>query len=354
MTIDSNSLSMIQWAQQSNNPLVEAITFSLIDNGSVMARDIPFANKATLIANGVRFEGNLPSVNWSALNAEPVATLGTPKPYQEVAYTLRNSIDVDKLYVEDVNAISDPREVQLQAYLKSAAYDFNDKFINNDHVAGNANAPVGLKYRIANGSTYGVRSENSIDGGGLDITQATLTAASTKDAGNKFLEALDQLIWSVDAEDGSPNCVLYMNAVTKRRFRTALRALGTDGGLSVTQDQFGRTVESYKSCPIIDIGRKSDQTTYIIPGNGLTGSSAIGETSAGVASTGASALYTSIYAVNYGPGYFHGWQFAPLAGHDLGLMNNGVIYRTVIDWAGGLINDSTRSIARLYDIKTGG
>ena len=145
-----------------------------------------------------------------------------------------------------------------------------------------------------------------------------------------------------------------MNEVMKRRFRTAMRALGTDGGFATTQDQYGRTISSYKDCPIVDIGRKSDQTTYIIPGNGLTGSSAVGELSTGVASTGSSALFTSIYAVNYGPGHFYGWQFEPLMGHDLGLLNNGAIYRTVVDWAGGFINDSNRSVARLFDVKIGG
>jgi hypothetical protein len=32
-------------------------------------------------------------------------------------------------------------------------------------------------------------------------------------------------------------------------------------------------------------------------------------------------------------------------------MENGVIYRTMIDWAGGLYNAHTRSMARLYDLK---
>jgi hypothetical protein len=44
-----------------------------------------------------------------------------------------------------------PRGIQTGAYLKAVTYDMNDKFINNDHVSGNPNAFVGLKYRIANG-----------------------------------------------------------------------------------------------------------------------------------------------------------------------------------------------------------
>ncbi len=77
----------------------------------------------------------------------------------------------------------------------------------------------------------------------------------------------------------------------------------------------------------------------------------MGELNTGVASTGASAVYTSIYAVNYGTDHFFGWQFDDINVQDLGLINNGVIYRTFIDWIIGFMNQSTRSLGRLYDLK---
>lgn len=340
MTVDSGSLTMAQYALMANDPLVEAVIMSLIDNGSIMARDIPFTNKATLKVNGSRIEGNLPTPNWAKLNSEPVASVGVPTPYSEVAYIIRESVDVDKYLVADVNQITPVRESQTNMHMKAIAYDFNDKFFNNDHVSGNPDAIVGLKFRIDNGSTYGVRPENKVNGNGVDMTQATLTTSTSKDKANIFLELLDQLLWSVGAPDGSPNVVLYMNEVMKRRFNLGLRALGTDGGLATTQDQFGRTITSYKGCPVVDPGYKSDQSTRIIT---------VTESADGKNPTGST--FTSIYAVNYGPMNFHGWQFAPLAANDLGLLNNGSIFRTVIDWAGGLINDSNRSIARLYNVK---
>jgi len=348
MAVLSGTMNMAQWALLSNEPLVEAVTFSLIDNGSVMARDIPFTNKQSLVANGVRFEGNLPTVNWSPLNAEGVVSLGTPNPYQEVAYIIRNYVDVDKNYVLDQNQITEPRAIQAQAVLKAIAYDFNFQFINNNHVTGNQNAPVGIRYRIDNPSTYGVRTAAKIDAGGTtaDLSPAGMTAATA----NAFVEAVDQLLWSVDAPNGNmggmnnpsgpnPGAVLYMNDLLLRRFRRALRIMGTQGGLDQTTDQFQRSIETYKGCPIYDIGYKTDQATRIITAT---------ETAAGV--DGAS-TFTSMYAVNYGPGHFQGWQFGPLNVQDIGLLNSGVIYRTLVDWAGGLINQSNRSIGRLYDIK---
>jgi hypothetical protein len=327
-------MTLADYALNSNSPVVRGITYSLIDNGSVI-QDIPLVTQKSLVANGVRFEGNLPTVNWAQINAEGVTTKGVPTAYSEQVYLIRNYIDVDYLFVQDVNAIVDPRAAQVGAYMKSLTYDFNYKFINNDHITGDANAPVGLKYRIANGGTFGVRPENLIDGGGVDLTQAAATQATA----NKFIELLDQLLWSVNSPEGT-GVVLYMNEVMKRRFAFVVRLMGTSGGFTTMQDQFNRTIQMYKGAIIRDIGYKQDQTTRIITNT---------ELATGLATTGST--YTSIYAVNYGTDYFFGWQFNEPVFEDLGLINNGVIYRTNINWAVGLLNSSTRSIARLYDIK---
>lgn len=334
-SISSNSVTLADYATMSNNPLVQAVTYSLILYSNVM-QDVPIVEKKTLLANGARFEGNLPSVNWSQLNAEGVTTKGTPTAFQEQVYLIRNYIDVDKFLVMDENAIVDPRATQTEAYLKALTYEMNTQFFNNDHVAGNANAPVGIKYRINNGGTYGVRSENLINGGGLDITQTTL--GTTPVNGNKLLEYIDQLLWSVDSPDGE-GVVLYMNEQAKRRFNFALRQLGTSGGLNVSMDQFNRTIAQYKGAVIRDPGYQSDQATRILTST---------ETSAGVAG---SSNYTSIYAVNYSTDHFFAWEFEPPNVQDLGLLWNGAIYRTLIDWAVGFMNTSTRSLGRIYGLK---
>lgn len=336
MAIDGNAYSLAQYAVLSNDPMVQAVTFSLLDCGTAMT-DVPFVTRKSLIANGVRWEGNLPSVNWGTINSEPSVTIGTPKPYQEQAYIMRNSIDVDKFLVEDENNITDPRGAQLAAYLKGVAYDFNYKFIENAHDGATGhdnNSFVGLRARIDNGVQYGVWSSAKIDAGGVDLSLAGVTATTA----NKFVELVTQLLWTADSPEGD-GIVLYMNEVLARRFATALRTMGTSGGFDITQDQFGRSVTKFRNAVIKDIGYKADQSTRIITTT---------ETSAGA--LGAS-TFTSMYAVNYGVDHFFGWQYEPVTAKDLGLLNNGVIYRTVIDWAGGLMNANIRSIARLYDIK---
>lgn len=334
MSTITGGVTLAQYALQANEPLVKSVSFSLIDNGSVM-RDIPFVTDNSLMQRGVRWEGNLPSVSWAQLNEVPTATSGTPTPYQEQAYIIRNSINVDRRLVEDKNQIADPRGLQLAAYLRAVAYDFNNKFINNDPVAGDADAPTGLKYRIDNGTTFGVRSGNKINGGGVVMT-TSLTAANA----NTFFEFLDQLLWSVDAPEGGAGVVIYTNDAMIRRMSFAARFMGTSGGFNTVQDQLGRSVMSYKGAQIRDIGYQSDQATRIIT---------VTEPSDGSATTGST--YTSLYAVNYGMDHFFGWQFEGLQANDLGLLNDGVTYRTVVDWAGGVMNASNRSIARLYGVK---
>jgi hypothetical protein len=41
----------------------------------------------------------------------------------------------------------------------------------------------------------------------------------------------------------------------------------------------------------------------------------------------------------------------PLIVNRMGLLDNAVTYRTLIEWRGGIVTQDTRSIARLYDIK---
>lgn len=334
MAIAANTVTLADYALTSNNPMVQAVTYSLILYSNVI-QDVPLVEKKSLIANGVRFEGNLPTVNWSQLNAEGVTTKGTPTAYQEQAFIVRNYIDVDKFLVEDENAVVNPRSIQEEAYLKSLTYDTNYKFFKNDHITGDINAPVGIRYRIDNGGTYGVRPENKIDAGGVDLSNSGITQTTA----NNFIEYLDQLLWSVDSPNGE-GVVLYMNEVMQRRFAKAVRIMGTSGGFTVMQDQFNRTIQMYKGAVVRDPGYKQDQATRIITTT---------ELSTGAADTGGT--FTSIYAVNYDTDHFFGWQFEPPNVQDLGLIYNGVIYRTLIDWAVGFMNASTRSLARLYDIK---
>lgn len=333
MAVSSSALTMAQYALLSNKPAVAAVTFSLIDNGSIMARDIPFVDAPQMTVNGVRWEGNLPSVTWANVNEEGTVVSGTPTPWSEQVFIMRNLIDVDKFIVQDRTRITDPRAAQVGAYLRAVSYDFNFKFINNSPVTGDAKAIVGLRARLDATSTYGVRSENKIDAGAV-----VMTTSATAATFGTFLEKIDQLLWSVDSPDGT-GVVLYANDTMIRRWDRVARQFSGQGGFSTATDQMGRGVTMYKNAQIRDAGLKADQSTRVITST---------ETSAGV---DGSSDYTSIYAVNYSAGHLGGWQFGPMVAQDLGLLEGGSTYRTLIDWAGGIYTESNRSIGRVYGIK---
>jgi hypothetical protein len=244
-------------------------------------------------------------------------------------------VDVDKTLVEDVNQIVDPQGFQAEMVLKGIAYDFNDKFVNNNHTAGNAKAIVGIRARLDDPTTFGTRADCKIDATGATADMSPSLTATTA---NLFFEKLDQLLWAVNSNDGS-GVVLYMNEVMKRRLATAARLMGTSGGFRTTEDQFGRTIEMYRGAVIRDVGYKADQTTRIIN---------VTETAAGA---DGSSTFTSIYAVRLAPSALFGWQMGPLIVNRMGLLDNAVTYRTLIEWRGGIVTQDTRSIARLYDIK---
>jgi hypothetical protein len=334
MAVDTNAVTLADYALMSNDPRVQAITSSLIDNGSVMARDIPFVTVPTLKVNGTRWEGNLPTVDWVPINAEGAVTKGTPTPFDAQAYIIRNKIQVDKFIDTDQNQIGDPMGNQVAAWAWAQAYDFNDKFINNSHITGDPHAIVGLRARLDNASTFGIRAANNING------NLTLTTGATAANVNAALEVFDELLWAVGAADGQ-NVVIYANDVFIRRLHFALRVMGSTGGLSTAQDQFDRVITMYKGAQIRDIGYKADQATRIITRT---------ETAAGL---DGSSTYTSVYAVNYGPGRFYGFQMAPLYVSPPFMTEGGAVKQVNIDWAGGLIQQHSWAIARVYGINLG-
>src|SRR5260221_2103787 len=265
MAVQSGPVPMGQGAALAKEPLGPAGTGGPVGAGAVMARDIPFSNNETLYVNGVRFEGGLPAIKWAMLNEEGVTVSMAPSAFQEQVFILRNQVDIDEYLVRDRNAIRDVRATQIEGLLRSIAFDFNEKFITNRHDTGDANSIVGIRNRIANGSVYGVRSENLINANGTDLS-STMTAATA----GAFIEFLDQLLFSVDAPVRSPQVVLYCNEVFKRRLNRAVRTMGTTGGFDQSRDMYDPTVDTYKGCQIRDIWRKRDQVSPIITNTELT------------------------------------------------------------------------------------
>ena len=331
----ANSYTLADYALNSNSPIVQKITYSLLDNGSVM-QDMTFRTYKSMIANGTRFLGSLAGVNYRALNDVPSVVKSVPTPYQESAYILSNTFAIDKKILEDQNQIQDPWTVQLGAYTKAVAYDTNDKFINNEHVTGDKNAPIGLRARLDNAAVYGIPTEMKFAAGGSTID---ISAGAN---GDGILESIQQALDIMAAPDGT-GVIMYMNELTRRKVDRAVKKLGTTGGFNVSQDQFNRRVMQYNGAIVRTIGRKADQTTQIITSS---------ETTAGA--NGAS-NYSSIYFVKFGEEHIAPWQFDTFENSVIGpylLTAGGVQMALTVDWAWGLFQSDVRAVARIYGIKT--
>ena len=339
MAVDANALTLVDYAQMRNDPLVTKIVMSLFDVGNLVD-DIPLVTSQTLMQNGVRFIDNLPTPSWRQLNQLPTITKGTPTPWQEQLYIVSSQFQMEKRFLREKNAIQDPMEIQFNAWMEAWAYTWNNIFFNNAHDGtGDNNAPVGLKARIANFDQYGVASDMLIKGKDNTATDIDLTSVSAT-AGNDLIDAVNQLLINMNAADGT-NVVLYMNERMSIKFLRAIRTMGAGGGFNTQKDAFGRDIEYYRNAKIRRAGRTIGQTAQVLGD----------EAQDGTAYT-SGFRYASIYGVRYGKDTFAGWQDCELKPQNLGVdPTNGVMVNALIDWGVGLWQSHTRAIGRLQQIK---
>lgn len=331
MAIDfTGALTLADQAILSNDPLVKEITKSLHQTWNAI-KDIPFYTSPQLTQKGVRYTneaGTIPTPTWSAINSEPNAVKGKPKSYEEQMYLIRNKITIDKRLLDQQNTIVDPVEAQVKIFMEGFAYDFNDKFINNDPTSVAAgNSPdcfPGLKYRLEHAADYDIPSDCVL---APASSVATLnTAVYDMPKANGVISAIQELFDNMNAPDGD-GVVLYMNEETKRRIEFLIRALGAGTGFNTDVDAFDRTIDKYKGATIRTVGRKLNGTTPVI--------SSIPNAN-------------DIYAVRYGTGYVQGWQSGPFKPEYLGKSpENGIMHNILFDWGMGLWMPNTRSIGRL-------
>lgn len=287
---------------------------------------VPWETIGTLATTVVRYK-DLPSFGYRKVNEGFSESTGTFEQKVENISLGGLDIDTDKAIARAKNTIADARAVQQTMALKSAAYQFNWKFI-----AGNPTADPeefkGLRLRVDDLNTEGYTDQF------IQSSDTDTGILFSKAASEQFINDLDKLIYAIDGHDAD---FLLMNKKMLLATRAALRKAEL---LDKTTDQFGRKIDMYGNTRMIDIGVRADQTTEIILNT---------ETTAGVPTGGTEC--TSIYAVKFGIGdETWGIQEYPLEVVDLGELQTAPKYRTRIDWPHGLATVGVRSIARLYGI----
>jgi hypothetical protein len=338
MAAATNALTLYDYGAMSNDPLVKKITMGLYETGASVLDVMPLVNTKSLKANGVRFlAGSLPTVGTRKLNAEPTVVKSVPKEFEEAAYIVSNQFQIDRFLDMEQNAIQDPIDVQFKAWQESFVRTFSDKFIN----AVPQSDPewfAGIRYRLGSQgqSLYDIPSEMNINGNSVDLT---LGASMTSTTCETFFELLDQSLDAVGSAEGN-GVTIFVNDTLFRRISSAAKRAQSGNALDQTKDNFDRMITTYRNARLLQLPRKSDDSTRIITNT---------ETTAGA--DGAS-TYTSLYAVNFGADRFTGWQFEPLSVKDLGIDPTvGTRRNVVVDWAVGLFQANPRAAARLYNIK---
>ena len=350
MAIDFNgALTLADQAILSNDPLVKEITKSLHQTWNAV-KDIPFYTSPSLRQIGMRYTNSgIPTPNWTGINSEPQAVKGKPKQYEEQMFLLRNKITIDKVLLDQPNNIIDPVDAQVQMFLEGFAYDFNDKFINNDPTStapGNsADCFPGLKYRVNNLAQFDMATDVNINSA-ADLSLTTLLAggAGATGAANRFIYDLQNLFDNMNSPDGD-GIVLYASEQGKRNIETAIRVMGIGSGFDITQDNYDRPVEMYKNAKIRVVGRKADGVTSVIANDqAVAASAATWSDGTTTARTGV----TEIFAVRYGTGYVQGWQPKPFKPENLGRsQENGIMHNILFEWGCGLWIPHTRAIGRI-------
>jgi len=272
----------------------------------------------------------LPTVYSRKIGGTFTASKGVTEPLTERMFNFGGYVDIDKVLIK-AKAIVDQRTLQTTMFTKAMTLFFHNAFINGTPSA-DYDSLIGLWWRLVND----MPASQSISAASIDISpdSAALAAAQLS-----LLQYIDQLC-EVVGSPGMPD-FLFMNATTKRRLSAAIKAQGL---LKTTEDAFGRTFETYGpgGPKIVDMGVTDplDLTTTIITDVELAN---------GTALTGAT--FTSIYAVKLGGEYLNGWDEYPLDVNDIGLMEDGLTYRIMLDWTPGIYMTSPFSIGRIYGIQ---
>jgi hypothetical protein len=270
----------------------------------------------------------LPTVTTRKINESWSESKGTTDTVQASMSDIGGYIDVDKLLVRS-DSIVDQRALQTSLYTKAVALKFNSLFFKGDP-AVNEDEFAGIRYMLINKLPSG----QTVLGGGVDISPDGSALAADQ------LKAIDFIHALIHECDGHKADFLFCNDTLKLRLDAALRSSGM---LATTTDAYGRKFNTFgEGGPkIVDVGPSDplDKTARII-GNV--------ELDDGSAETGGDA--TSIYAVKVGGEYVNGFHLYPMEIDDIGMLESGVAYRTVIDYPVGIYQIHPWSVARLVGV----
>lgn len=318
------TLTLSQMYQTATQPLKKGV-IDIFRKDSLIMDKLPWETTGTLSIDYVRTK-TMPTI--TARNIGEAFTESTiqMEPMNEEVCLLGTYSDVPKELAEAKNNLVNVRSEFTKQATRALKSKFNDMFINSDPT-NDPKDMVGIHYRLTND----LASAQRIDGSSVDISSDATLSTTGKLFETKLYEAM------YACEEHSCDLIVTGSG----GYLALRRALANSGMLATSKDAYGRSFPTFgEGGPIIwDIGTKADQSTQII---GAV-ENANGETLTG-------SVCTTYYCLKFGEGFLKGFQMKDITVDDKGLLESGVAYRTIIDWAVGVYFANPRSMSKLYGV----
>ncbi len=277
------------------NEVLNAMTFETV-NGSGVDYDL---------------EAALPGIAFRGINEEYTASAGVFNPQHDPLKIAGGTLDVDRALIKMFGPGIKGKHEAMKA--KALSLKIAKMVIKGDS-QGDPREFDGLQRRLDNDQKICVTTNITDSAGALTLT--------------KLDEAIDQT--------KDPTHII-MNKKLRRLLTAASRTTTVGAHITETIDNWGRQVMKYAGLPIIDAG-KDNTDADIIPLTETAGD--------------AGADATSLYVVSFSDGKVEGIQNGAMEVEDLGLLDSGVIYRTLVEWLCGMALYHPRAATRLWNIST--
>ena len=301
------ALTLVEASQRHSGDIFrEGVIETIGLSGSVLDF-IPFMD----ISGGAynyKQENKLPSSGYRGVNQDHQESTGQVKPLVETLKIFGGTVKVDRAILA-MNG-EDQRLIELQMRLKSMALAFNRHFFKGDSDT-DVNAVDGLQKRLT----------------GEQVIDAGATAGGDALSLAKLDEVIDQV--------NNPTHI-FMNKTMKRLLNASTYNTGVSGYMTHTIDGYGRQIDMYNGLPIVIVDEDE------------TGAQVLAFDEAAASGT---ARCTSIYVASIGDGALMGIQNGDPIVEDLGLMDNGIHYGTLVEWYHSYVLLGKKSAARLRFIK---
>lgn len=268
-------------------------------------------------------EGALPNnMGFRAINETPAEGYGVVNDLTEQCFPIAGNIDVDRVLINRFGM--ERRSTEERMSIKRKAKVLTDTFMTGDNFS-NPKEYTGIKNRlkaVGSGST-------SVDGSNYESRVIANSQASGGAA--LSLAMLDLAISLVE----NPTHILLPKKL-RDRFPAAVRDAGVGGVYTNDTEDMGRRVARYQGLPML-IGYGITPFGAFLPFNE-------------VAFGGGSAVTSSVYILSFSETGVCGLETSPMQVTDIGLMENGVHYRTNIEHDTGLCIEGAYAGMRLSSV----